>query len=152
MGNNQEGDNTHPARPQATTTAPTAVEQSDVVNLGALLGLQVSRDHSSWKSHPHRLPFERPLWPTFNTYNLRVRYDLRYKIGIECAGETDDQIWNLNYASADCAVLAPSELDVVREESQWVGKDKGSDTDGLQLANTAWNIAQLVQGIVSAVV
>ena len=149
---NEQGDNTHPAILQTTTTAPTAVAQLDVLNLGALLDLRVSRNHSTWKCHPHDVPFERPLWPTFDTYNMRVRYDLRYKIGIECAGETVDQIWNLNYVSTDCAVLAPSELDVVREEGQWVGKEKGSDLDALQLANAAWNVAQLVQGIVSVVV
>ncbi|KAI9710182.1 MAG: hypothetical protein M1828_002215 [Chrysothrix sp. TS-e1954] len=128
---------------QDTTT------QDSTLNLGALLDLHLTRDtiRSKLSSKPTR--FQRPLWPSFATYNLFVRYNLRYRMTIECAGKKDDEIWNLNYPRADCTVLAASEQDYEREESYRAGKMDGTGFTVPAVMENVSDIADLVQNLVS---
>ena len=129
-----------------STGSEVPIDSSGALDVGRLLNLRVSRSQSSSKALPRTHSFEQPLWPGFGTYNITVRYDLRWKMNIECAGEKDT-IWNLNMAAANCSVIAPSERDLAKEEHQWSGKVPGARWDLTTSAinvvgSVAWQMVQ----------
>lgn len=70
-----------PAPPYSTTT-PT-----QPLHLGERFSIFIGSSACSTLGNPP-VSFKRQLFPTFKTYNIRMSYQLRWKIGIECAGET----------------------------------------------------------------
>lgn len=104
------------------------IPTNQVLDLTPLLKLRLSRTHSSAQgvSYPK---FERPLTPSFSTYNINVKYEIRWEIKIECAG-VKESISNLfGFEWDECTVLGPSDMDAKAQESAWMGKERGRDYD-----------------------
>lgn len=60
---------------------------TEPLHLGKHLSVFIGSSACSVMGRPP-VSFKRQLYPTFKTYNIRLTYQLRWKIGLECAGET----------------------------------------------------------------
>lgn len=59
----------------------------DVLDFGQLLELEISRGHSKRQGVVTEFKAKRPVWPSFQTYNIALYYEWKYKITFTCAGE-----------------------------------------------------------------
>jgi hypothetical protein len=131
--------------PSSNQTAKDSIipANSTFVDFGTKLNLRLTRTHSSALKTYKSAQFERPLTASFATYNISLQYEFRWRIEIECAGET--QSLSNHGSPGQCIVLAG----VKEEESKWVGKERGTDYDGV--VNTALSIAKGVTAVLGAV-
>ncbi|KAL3418509.1 hypothetical protein PVAG01_10225 [Phlyctema vagabunda] len=98
----------------------------ELLDIGDILKLSVNRrrpDVPGVKS----VDFERPLVPSFSTYNIQLRYQLRWKMFYECGGKRTDISHEV-----PVVVHGPSEADVKDKESSWVGTERGKDYDEIE--------------------
>ncbi|KAK8052115.1 hypothetical protein PG993_003500 [Apiospora rasikravindrae] len=73
-------------------------------DLGAHLGIRLSQTGSSTLGATAERPFGRFLYPSFDTYNISLTYQLEWTIRLACAGESHDV-----HGRANVQVLPPSE-------------------------------------------
>ncbi|KAK8127467.1 hypothetical protein PG984_008575 [Apiospora sp. TS-2023a] len=72
-------------------------------DLGAHLGIRLSQTGSSTLGAAAESPFGRWLYPSFDTYNVSLTYQLEWTIRLSCAGESQDV-----HGIAAVRVLPPS--------------------------------------------
>jgi hypothetical protein len=114
--------------PPDDPTTSSNVTPTPVLDLTPLLQLRLTRTHSSAQGLKSA-QFERPLIPTFSTYNINVKYKIRWKLEIECAGQKDDISNLFGYVWDDWLVFDRSEEEARKMEMEWMGKERGRDWD-----------------------
>ncbi|KAH6646042.1 hypothetical protein BKA67DRAFT_583041 [Truncatella angustata] len=85
-------------------------------DLGSHLDIRLSQFASSTMGHT-RVPFGKPVWPSFTTYNIVRAYELSWRVKLTCAGESHTVAGRGNVT-----VLPPSEEQEVRKKRE-LGKD-----------------------------
>ena len=73
------------------------------LNLGDRYSIFLGCSASSTLGHPP-ISFKRQVYPTFTTYNIRLKYSLRWRVSLECAGEAQEVA-----GVAPVTIIAPSE-------------------------------------------
>ena len=95
----------------ASSSVDTAL-QPTALNLGAHLSILLGSSASSTLKRP-AVSFKRQVYPTFSTYNISLRYILRWKINLSCANES-----SFIGGVIPVTVLAPSEEQEEMKERQ----------------------------------
>lgn len=130
--------------PVASTSPLETTPVPAFLDLTPLLSLRLTRTHSSAQGLKSSR-FDHPLTATFSTYNIAVKYEIRWKIEIECAGQMDDISNSFGFAWDECSVLDRSEEQVKAQGSEWVGKERGRDWD--EVGNVVGVAGQGLQAI-----
>ncbi len=81
----------------------TGLSATGPLNLGERYSIFLGCSASSTLGHPPTA-FKRQLYPTFTTYNIRLKYSLKWRISLECAGEAEEVS-----GVAPVTILTPSE-------------------------------------------
>ncbi|KAK6068608.1 hypothetical protein SCUP234_04744 [Seiridium cupressi] len=81
-------------------------------DLGARLDIRLSQRGSSTQGN-FEFPFEKPLWPSFATYNIVQGYQLAWKINLSCAGES-----HTVSGRKDIMIFSPSEEEEIRKKRE----------------------------------
>ncbi|KAK7956067.1 uncharacterized protein PG986_005289 [Apiospora aurea] len=115
-------------------------------DLGAHLGIRLSQTGTSTLgAAATERPFGRFLYPSFDTYNISLTYQLEWTIRVACAGESHDV-----HGRANVQVLPPSEEQEVHKKGLLGpgGMDKNYDdlAMAMGLAESALGLAADVLG------
>ena len=126
-----------PLHPTTPTGSPFALD------LGAHAAILLGSSASSTLSHPP-VSFKRQLYPSFATYNIQIKYRLRWKLFLTCAGEE----FNIS-GEAVVTVLPPSEEQEERKERELgsAGMKKNYDDLEAGVEQTVQFIGQILQAV-----
>ncbi|KAK8090943.1 hypothetical protein PG994_000448 [Apiospora phragmitis] len=108
-------------------------------NLGAHLGIRLSQTGSSTLGAPAESPFGRFLYPSFDTYNISLTYQLEWAIRLTCAGESHDV-----HGLANVRVLPPSEEQEAHKKALLGSEGMQKNYDDLALA---MGLAEMALGV-----
>ncbi|KAK8011386.1 hypothetical protein PG990_010351 [Apiospora arundinis] len=116
-------------------------------NLGAHLGIRLSQTGSTTLGAAAETPFGRCLYPSFDTYNISLTYQLEWTIRLICAGEAHEV-----RGVAGVRVLPPNEEREADKKALLGPEGKQKNYDNLAMAmGMAETAAGLVVDVLGAI-